>query len=141
MATIFEPKGFTHPHSGIDYVGKYVFANPKKVLAQPDFYKEGLVVFDAKYKPHKTLFDKKQREDRFQLLAYMYVFNVNISGLIVPVSLGDDSFMEGDINGRGGKMLLVGMNVDQQCASFSDYIAIMETEEMRLLESIRGFVS
>ena len=141
LATIFEPKGFTHPHSGIDYVGKYVFANPKKVLAQPDFYKEGLVVFDAKYKPHKSLFDKKQREDRFQLLAYMYVFNASISGLIVPVSLGENLCMEGDINGRGGKMLLVGMNVDQQCASFSDYIAIMETEELRLQESIRGFVS
>jgi predicted double-glycine peptidase len=45
------------------------------------------------------------------------------------------------LNGYGGQMSILGINVDQKCASFSDYVAIMEAEEMRLLESIRGFVS
>ena len=140
LDTVLKPIGLIHPHNRTNNVGKLIFTDPRKVLAQPDFFIDGLVVFDAKYKRHKSLFDKEQREDRFQLLAYMHVFDANVSGLIVPVSLGESLFMEGDINGRGGKMLLVGMNVDQKCASFSDYVAIMETEEIRLRESIRSFV-
>lgn len=141
LDTVLKPIGLIHPHNRTNNVGKLIFTDPRKVLAQPDFFIDGLVVFDAKYKRHKSLFDKEQREDRFQLLAYMHVFDANVSGLIVPVSLGESLFMEGDINGRGGKMLLVGMNVDQKCASFTCFANKMEAEESRLLECIRSFVS
>lgn len=141
LNTVLKNIGFEHPRNRANNVGKYLFKHPNKVLTQPDFYIDGRIVLDAKYKKHKSLFESEQREDRFQLLAYMHVFDASISGLIVPVSLGENPFMEGDISGRGGKMLLVGINVDQKCASFNDYVAVMESEEMRLQESIRGFVS
>ena len=140
LATVLKPVGLIHPQNRVNSVGKYLFKHPNKVLTQPDFFIDGRAIFDAKYKKHKSLFESEQRDDRFQLLAYMHVFDASISGLIVPVSLGENSFMEGDISGRGGKMLLVGVNVDQQCPTYSSYIAKMEAEEMRLREFISGFI-
>lgn len=141
LATILEPKNYTHPRSGVDYVGKYVFTNPRRVLAQPDFFKEGIAVFDAKYKMHESLFDRKQREDRFQLLAYMYVFNVDVSGLIVPVSIGEEQLIKGEINGRGGQLYLIGMGVDKEVLCFNDYVDEMNREEERFLASIGAISS
>lgn len=141
LATILKPIGLIHPRNRTNNVGKLIFTNPRKVLAQPDFFIDGLAVFDAKYKRHKSLFDREQREDRFQLLAYMHVFNANISGLIIPVSSDESQFVEGIINGRGGKMLLIGMNVNQDNSSFDCFRVQMETEELRLQNYIRGCVS
>ncbi len=140
LATVLKPVGLIHPQNRVNSVGKYLFKHPNKVLTQPDFFIDGRAIFDAKYKKHKSLFESEQRDDRFQLLAYMHVFDASISGLIVPASLGENPFMEGDISGRGGKMLLVGVNVDQQCPTYSSYIAKMEAEEMRLREFISGFI-
>lgn len=141
LDTILKPIGLIHPHNRTNNVGKHIFKAPRKVLVQPDFFIDGLAVFDAKYKRHKSLFDIEQREDRFQLLAYMHVFNAKVSGLIVPVSSSEPLFIEGEISGRGGVMVLLGMNVGKQCQSFDNFVIEMKKEEWRLLEYVRELVS
>ena len=49
----------------------------------PDFYNQNMV-FDAKYKGYRD-WKSVSREDRFQLLSYMYIFRSIHSGFIVPV--------------------------------------------------------
>jgi len=120
-------KDFKHPHSNIDNIGKKMFNNPHKVLCQPDFFIDGKMVLDAKYKKHETLFDSKQREDRFQLLAYMHVFNAQQSGLIVP-SVKTGILEEGEIV-NGGMMRLYGLGVNHTANSFLEYAKSMQNTE------------
>ena len=120
-------KDFTHPRSKTDNIGKKMFCNPHRVLCQPDFFIDGKIVLDAKYKKHETLFDKKQREDRFQLLSYMHVFNASQSGLIVP-SDKTGLLEQGEIV-NGGTMSLFGLCVNHKANSFLDYAKAMKNEE------------
>ena len=119
-------KEFTHPHNKVDKVGKHIFSIPKRVLAQPDFYIDNKIVLDAKYKKHESIFDSNQREDRFQLLAYMHVFNAFESGLIVP-STRTGILEQGEII-NGGIMRLYGLNVNHE-GDFKGYMEAMREEE------------
>lgn len=138
LNTFIKDLGFIHPRKGINGFGKYMFKDPHKVFMRPDFYIENDIVLDAKYKRHESLFDDKQREDRFQLLAYMHVFNVMKSGLIVPVPAKDERFTKGEISGRGGEMYLIGMAVDKNTEDFNCYRQYMESEEKKLLINLES---
>lgn len=122
-------KDFTHPRSNTDNIGKKMFCNPHRVLCQPDFFIDGKIVLDAKYKKHETLFDGKQREDRFQLLSYMHVFNASQSGLIVP-SNKTGLLEQGEIV-NGGTMSLYGLCVNHKAESFLDYVKAMKAQEKK----------
>lgn len=137
LNTFMKDLGFIHPRKGKNSFGKYMFRDPLKVFMRPDFYIENYIVFDAKYKRHESLFDEKQREDRFQLLAYMHVFNVKKSGLIVPVPAKGERFTKGEIAGRDGEMYLIGMTVDKKTETFKNYCNHMASEEKSLAEQIK----
>ena len=121
---------FTHPRNKSDNVGKKMFQNPHRVLCQPDFFIDGEVVLDAKYKRHESLFNEKQREDRFQVLSYMHVFNALKCGLIVP-SDKTGIIEQGEIT-QGGTMYLYGVNVNHQAVDYKNYEAAMGKEETAL---------
>lgn len=140
LNTVIRELGFTHPRNKTDYVGKKMFSSPSRVLLQPDFFIENNIVLDAKYKRHNGLFEEEQREDRFQLLAYMHIFNASKSGLIVPVPTNSENSSHGTISGRGGDMHLLGMTVDWQCDKFTDYSQYMETEEVQLLQHVTSIM-
>lgn len=141
LNTFIEELGFTHPHNNTDRRGKKMFSEPERVLLQPDFFIENIIVLDAKYKRHESLFEEKQREDRFQLLAYMHVFNANKSGFIVPIGLKGEKTLHGTIAGRGGDMYLLGMNVGQGANTFMDYITHMNGEERTVIERIKEIIT
>ena len=134
LNTIFG-KAFTHPHNKVDNVGKHIFRSPKRVLAQPDFFIDNKIVLDAKYKRHETIFDSKQREDRFQLIAYMHVFNALESGLIVP-SIRTGIIEQGEII-NGGTMRLYGVKVQHE-GDFKGYAEAMRKEEERIKDVINS---
>lgn len=137
LNTFMKDLGFTHPRNKTGEGKEHMFINPKVVPVFPDFYLDGKVVLDAKYKRHETLFGNSQREDRFQVLAYMHVFDVNKGGLIVPVPTGIERKAKGEIAGRGGEMYLIGMAVDQRTDDFNSYRQYMEYEEMNVVEQIK----
>lgn len=136
LNTILKEFDFTHPRNRVDNVGKKFFSTPARVLVQPDFFIENKIVLDAKYKGHTSLFDNNQREDRFQLLAYMQIFKAPISALIVPIPIAES----GEITG-GGKMHLIGMTVEHKCDSFSDYINMMSQSETTLKTTIENLIN
>lgn len=136
LNTFLKELHFTHPRNKTDNIGKKMFEDPKKVLMQPDFYKNDMVL-DAKYKKHEGLFDDKLREDRFQLLAYMYVFKARKSGLIVPIESRAEKVTHGTIDGYKGDMYLWGMPVDGYSVNFQSYRRYMEEQEVILVEKIK----
>lgn len=137
LNTFLADIGFTHPRNKTDHVGRKMFSNPNRVLMQPDFYIENRIVLDAKYKRHESLFANAQREDRFQLLAYMHVFEVNKSGLIVPVPTSDELNDKGIIAGRGGEMYLLGIAAHEEVDDYKAYCNYMSSEEKRISEQIK----
>ena len=137
LNTILKNNGFEHPQNKSGRGRKYLFSDHSGVC-YPDFYSKEIVL-DAKYKGYEDL-GKVQTADLYQVITYMHILKLNHGGFVVPVSNSNQSIAK-MLNGYGGQMSILGMYVDQKCTSFNDYIAIMETEEMRLLESIRGFVS
>ena len=139
LNTFLKELHFIHPRNKTDNIGKNMFAEPKRVLMQPDFYMED-VALDAKYKKHEGLFDEKLREDRFQLLAYMYVLKASKSGLIVPVESRSEKVTHGVIDGYKGDMYLFGMPVDDHSVDFPTYRRYMEEQEGRILEKIRKYI-
>lgn len=126
---------FTHPHNKSDNVGKKMFQNPHKVLCQPDFFIDGYIVLDAKYKRHESIFVDKQREDRFQVLSYMHVFNALKGGLIVP-STHTGIIEQGEVT-NGGTMLLYGLNVSHYVVDFKRYAELMNEEEKELKSNFK----
>lgn len=137
LNTFMKDLGFTHPRNKTGEGKEHMFIKPRAVPVFPDFYLDGKIVLDAKYKRHETLFGNSQREDRFQVLAYMHIFDVNKGGLIVPVPTGIERKAKGEIAGRGGDMYLLGMTVDEKSENFEMYSNYMFSEEKRLVEQIK----
>jgi 5-methylcytosine-specific restriction endonuclease McrBC regulatory subunit McrC len=137
LNTFIKNMGFTHPRNKTGEGRKLMFVDPKAVPVFPDFYLDGKVVLDAKYKRHETLFGNSQREDRFQVLAYMHIFNVDKGGLIVPVPIGSERSTKGNIAGRGGEMYLIGMAVDKKAEDYKKYCDYMASEEDSVVEQIK----
>ena len=137
LNTFIKDLGFIHPRNKTGEGKEHMFIKPNAVPVFPDFYLDGEIVLDAKYKRHETLFGNSQREDRFQVLAYMHIFNVNKGGLIVPVPAGSERRAKGEIAGRGGEMYLIGMAVDERTDDFNSYRQYMEYEEMNVVEHIK----
>lgn len=137
LNTFMKDLGFTHPRNKTGEGKEHMFIKPRAVPVFPDFYLDGKIVLDAKYKRHETLFGNLQREDRFQVLAYMHIFDVNKGGLIVPVPTGIERKAKGEIAGRGGEMFLIGMAVNERTDDFNGYRQYMEYEEMNVVEQIK----
>ena len=135
LNTFLKDLNFIHPQNKMNKGGKYMFS-PRKVLMQPDFYIESQIVLDAKYKGHEALTESNQREDRFQLLAYMYIFDVAKSGLIVPKGIGEESYSKADLNGKGGNMYLLGLPVNKPFDSYIDYCNQMAELESYMSNTI-----
>ncbi|MBR6937437.1 MAG: hypothetical protein IKH63_07730 [Prevotella sp.] len=134
LNTFLSDFGFIHPQNKIGTGGKRLFTDNigyEKVM--PDFYNHNIVL-DAKYKGYRE-WKSVSREDRFQLLSYMYIFRSIHSGFIVPV---DNATLQStrNLNGYGGTMSLFGMNVSINHQCFNDYNLHMITEESRLKELI-----
>lgn len=138
LNTVLSDVGFLHPMNKTGVGGKQVFSdNIGHETVMPDFYKAGIVL-DAKYKGYSNWKDIT-REDRFQLLAYMHLYDADRSGFIVPVGHPLDMITERNLTGRGGTMSIIGMNVATDCRIYNDFCFHMIREEDLLVRRI-GFI-
>ena len=132
LNTFLKEKGYKHPQNRIGKGGHRIFTEGgEKVM--PDFYREHDIVLDAKYKGYKG-WNNVQRDDRFQLISYMHIYDVERSGFIVPVRETSDFSLSRTLNGRGGTMSIWGMNVEQDCDSYIKYAERMMEEEKALAQ-------
>ena len=92
------------------------------------------MALDAKYKGYED-WQKVQNPDLYQVVTYMHILGMNKGGFIVP-SKDEITVKPRTLNGFGGQMSIIGMNVDQRCLTYGDYMSMMEIEELRLQEFI-----
>ena len=120
---------------------QHIFKDKKngvKETAIPDFLSKDLdLVLDTKYKKYDDW--DLQREDRFQLISYMYLFNMHNSAFLVPVK-NTNLVVTRLLNSvYGGSMSIFGMKVDFDCKDFHEYKNSMESEEKNLLEKLLSY--
>ena len=126
--------GFRHPKNKVGEGGKRIFADKIGYeKAMPDFHREDIIL-DAKYKRYSN-WNNISRDDRNQLLAYMYLYETDNGGFIIPVENPDIKTTR-HLNGRGGIMSILGMNVAANCNSFKEFCVHMVKEEKLLKAKI-----
>lgn len=134
LNTVLKDIGFRHPKNKTGEGGKRIFADKiGREKSMPDYHRYDMVL-DAKYKRY---FDWNDIliDDRNQLLAYMYLYETENGGFIVPVE-NSDKILTRPLNRSSGTMSIIGMNVAANCNGFKDFCAHMEREEKLLKEKI-----
>ena len=134
LNTVLREIGFRHPKNKTGEGGKCIFSDKiGHEKAMPDFYRANMIL-DAKYKRYSNWNDLS-RDDRNQLLAYMYLFETENGGFIVPVENPDIKTTR-SLNGRGGTMSIIGMNVATTSKNYMEFCAHMAKEENLLKEKV-----
>jgi McrBC 5-methylcytosine restriction system component len=135
-----------HPNNRTGQGKKWLFekeAGGKSAAIYPDFIlKEKdsnkiTAIMDAKYKHLEGA--TVQREDYFQLLAYMFRFNSNRGMLIYPYGKNEKEpesklFLKDHENKV--TLSVLGLEIPQECGSFSDFIKQMEEIESNFAKQI-----
>ena len=141
LATILPKDGFTHAVRGKG--GGYQFFKGGG-MRYPDFYsKEKRIVLDAKYKNiEKGL---GQREDQFQLIAYMHTMpgensnakqGAELGALVYPTSNTVISYKLKELYGLGRKYATIPMHIPNESESFCDFCEKMLEKEQKFIASI-----
>ena len=129
LATIM-PEGFTHAVRAKRNGYKF-FKKDNSHQRYPDFYCENAVI-DAKYK--RIDVNGIQREDLFQLIAYMYTLPANYGALIYPLSPSEKSRIwqqPKELNGHGGKINTIGIEIPHDVSSYQEFFDRMERYRLK----------
>ncbi|MBP5666759.1 MAG: hypothetical protein J6X32_01275, partial [Salinivirgaceae bacterium] len=140
LNTILKDLDFKHPRNKESRGGIKMFErsddenffdkNSRRLY--PDFWKENFII-DAKY---KRLDNGVGREDLYQVVTYMHCMKADNGGFVYPVETESKTEKYG-LAGYGGTMRLIGLQVQHQCGSYTDYVAAMKGVESNLLEYLK----
>lgn len=137
LNTLLRQRGFQHPQNNLNKgslpIYKTLGERGRNVWFFPDFYNADTVL-DAKYKHYEDYWP--QREDRYQLISYMYLMQRQRGGFIVPATEKTFARTEGLLSGYGGTISVYGLQVAHEAATFSDYCRIMAESEKVLLSYV-----
>ena len=97
--------------------------------AIPDFYCEKKkVIGDAKYKRLEN--NCISREDRFQLISYLHITQYSLGIILYPTTNSDcDYQQEGTLNGFGGQIGKIGIQIPQDTNTFRNFCLTMQKAE------------
>ena len=129
LATIM-PEGFVHAVRA-EKNGYKFFKYDNSHQRYPDFYSDNIVL-DAKYK--RIDVNGIQREDLFQLIAYMHTRPANYGALIYPLSLSEKSRIwqqPKELNGYGGKIDTIGFEIPDNAKSYKEFFDHMERYKLK----------
>lgn len=142
LDSLLRPLGFLHPDNKKRSLPCYLFTN-NTFPRYCDFYKEGIMVIDAKYK-NLVRKDQLSRDDLHQIITYMHILSVFKGALAYPTQNPVASFDKvGNLNGIGGSIYLLGMTVpnvaNREYHEFVDEIEkceiIFQNSTRRLLQT------
>lgn len=137
LNTFLSTIGLKHPQNKIGKGGRRIFKdNIGYETVMPDFYNNNMVL-DAKYKGYSN-WSCIGREDRFQILSYMYLYCVKQGGFIVPVS-NNLIPVTRNLNRYEGQVSLLGMHVAHQCHRYQDYVDYMKEIEDKMINLLLSF--
>lgn len=160
--------GFTHPENKTKKDPIYPFVGSEHYSRFPDFYTDA-VIADAKYKrmltlnnSHTKASDNIDRNDLHQMIAYMHIRSSKKGIFICPMDIDtiDNSssvfcpesafaiktpelvsYSVGELNGYGGKIYMVGINIPQSVATYTEFMEAMERTENVLEHSLLKIMS
>ena len=111
------------------------------INAIPDFYNEpSKMIVDAKYKRLEN--ELISREDRFQIISYLYVTQYNQGIIIYPTNnkLTGNYQEEGTLNGFGGHIGKIGVYIPENTETFDEFCNSMTDIEERFQQSFENFL-
>ena len=134
LATII-PEGFIHAVRGVEG-GYQLFKGVKS--RYPDFYSlDNRIVLDAKYKRMDSGWG--QREDQFQLIAYMHTFHCNeaekkgaeFGALIYPTNDNKAETKYAELYGYGGTYATIPIYIPDRAIDYCDFFNKMEKHKLK----------
>ncbi len=139
LATFLKDYGFKHAENKKQKGGFRMFAKPEddETISKnsrtlyPDFWK-GDYILDAKY---KRLEGGVSREDLYQVVTYMYCQKANNGGFIYPCDCHQKP-VSYQLSGYGGKMHIIGVDVQYNGGTFLDYATKMKAQEKEFFNQI-----
>lgn len=136
LATVL--KGFEHPKNKTKENGIPFFEKGQGHRERyPDFYNKACVL-DAKYKGKKNVSD--DRNDLFQIVAYLHVLALRKGGFIVPApERGDFESTRRTLAGTGGELALFRLAVPQKVEHVRAFVDEMSKAEQILRAEIERF--
>lgn len=146
LATVLQELKFDHPRNKTKENGVPVYQNNDgRSMVYPDFYsKEKSIVIDAKY---KRLNKSVLRDDRFQLISYLYLLKADNGFLVYPIQTGDNTNEETvtearirTLNGYGGTIGLIPFEIPQ-AEDETIFIEEMKEQETKFLTDLKNNLS
>ncbi|MBQ6014813.1 MAG: hypothetical protein IJL22_00725 [Bacteroidales bacterium] len=152
---------FDHSKNKERQGGLPVYINRTRGKIYPD-YIHPLVVADAKYKRYyRQVEDAAElgipREDLYQMISYLHLTDRNIGILICPrddfevvIPLGEIKPVTswnlmyhrfGSLEGRGGEIHVISVNIPQACPDYKSFYARMESIESSLEWKLNRVIS
>lgn len=124
LAAVLKDCGILHAQNNRHWspVNISIYKNGEKTV-YPDLFSEKLVM-DAKY---KQMDNAIKRDDRFQMISYLYIRKATAGILLYPSNTVSDTVMQyedgetGILNGFGGTIGFIRFAVPKGATSFSDF--------------------
>ena len=138
LATLLKKRGFEHPENKTGKGRKYLYKNDKSTgKIYPDFIGENSVL-DAKY---KRLDEKNiSRDDRFQMISYMYVLNKSQGYLLYPTQSETATEERKELAGVGGILGTVFFSIPA-VAAWDEFFSAMQKSEDRFIQKIHSRIN
>ena len=154
--------GFTHPENKTGKGKIYPFKDKKRYARYPDFKRDDIIA-DAKYKymirnsNNDHIQECIDRDDLNQMISYLHITSSDIGIFISPTIINvmnpetgefykDTEFVlredklftyrVGELDGDGGEIFIIGVNVPANVDSYKDFVLAMQRTEDVLLQSI-----
>lgn len=138
--TILRKFGFIHPENkkGTDSLSLFTNGTGRRY---PDFYNNNAVI-DAKYKRYegKHVSDAG-RDDLHQIITYMYIRKASCGAFLSPFSFPVVNITNSLLNGYGGRVSLLGIEIPANSTSFYHFCDEMKKSEERFISNLKEFMS
>lgn len=135
LNTLLKDEGFKHPENKKGHGGIALFETGPKHTIFPDFYKEGIVVADAKYKRYAKDMDGNKREvardDLYQIITYLHRLKVHKGLFICPCTSNEAFTTPYKIVDTNDAIHVIGLNIPQPSdeIDFCDFCSKMKRNE------------
>ena len=153
--------GFSHPQNKEKRGGIQVYSNRRGILRYPDYIHQ-LIIADAKYKrlyhdDENPLEVGVPRDDLNQMISYLHITQRNIGVFICPRDMIEFPSENGEpvpedrwnlmyhrlgvLNGLGGEIHVISVNIPQHCSDFKSFYARMKNVEASIEWKLNRVIS
>ena len=147
LATILKSLDFQHPQNKNQIVNtpfkiyNKFYEHEALINVIPDFYnKTRKIIADAKYKKLEN--ELISREDRFQIISYLHITQYNHGIIIYPTnSLLSGYQEEGTLNGFGGHIGKIGVQIPNDTDNFADFCSSMAKTEIQFQQCFESMLT